>query len=250
MTYSHETPTHIADPIAAPSAVRAAAIETLRAAMVLYITRLPGLARQNWRHIAKARTMLRKLFKAERESFAAWALATLRRNAYWQDRVLGDLGGHHALRRWERRQRLSQVPKRPSVKVKRTRTPPARAKIRRASGCKTDRFGMFRLAVISTHKTAQKSRRTGYRYCGHRPSWNFDIKPIGITPDDLRGDSRDNLGGGASIHQDPTAGTNPETLWLDICQQIVMWECEICGVETQVLCGEGPSSPKNAEAPP
>ncbi len=250
MTYSNETPTDSPDPYAA-APHESMPLQSMRVAMAAYLAQLPMLARGSWSHIAKARTMLRTLFKAEREAFAAWVLSVLRGNAAWQERVIDDLGGHQALRRWERRQRLSSAPeshtapepKAYSQPLQSTAAQTPRAK-RRGTSRTTDRLGLFRLASISSGRVAMRSgsargRRTG----GHRPAWNFDIKPIAITPGDLRG--------GRARSSESAESRNPEKLWLDICQQVALWDNQITAAMTEVLCSSEPSkSGANAKAPP
>ena len=190
MTYdpnAHSNP-HIN---AVPGAVCNRPVLALMVAGINALLQNPG-KRGGWKILRGLRKQLQALYRTERSNFELWLRHHLRRNRYWRARVLKDLGGERALRRWERRRaRQSDVTLRPNHANTQSRPAQpssiARATTSTRTGVKTDNQGLFRLAIIKTRKAGSQIRSSASYSSGSRSAPLFpELRPIGLTPDDLR----------------------------------------------------------------
>ncbi len=137
------------------------------------------------------RQNLRVLFRLERHNFSLWLRRALAGSAAWRASVLCDLGGERALRRWERRNthrhKSGKLSARPGGGVsapQKGHAAPGRSKI------KTDASGFFRLAVIKRKSCEAAAGNSGFssNTVTIRSGFSLpDFKPVGLTPDELRG---------------------------------------------------------------
>ncbi len=160
---------------------------------------------------------LRGLYKTERQNFELWLRARLQRDAGWRQSVLEELGGERALRRWERRAAKINTDSNFETDEPARAGHGARSRSRRntgltpaRSGIKTAAQGVFRLAVIkrgSLSKHARFKDRNDRQGCGSSCGVFPVPGPIGLTPDELRGQ------GSSLIDGEPLSHIAPFDLW-------------------------------------
>ncbi len=215
---------HIDDINAIPEA---ACTQSLYAAFAAGMSRARSMIgkRGAWRAAQALRRQLRQIYKTEKTNFELWLRRKLRVDASWRQRVLKDLGGHAALRRWYRRAANAaagiHTPKNPR------QTSRSRSNRSPASGTKPANLGLYRLASIKSGTPTAHSRRyagsSSSRYTPLYPT----LKPIEITPDDLRS------GGGAAGCG--SASIDPDTLWLSMITHIITLTTDVSGLEADIL---------------
>ena len=193
--------------------------------------------RGGWSLLRALRKQVRQLYITEKSNFELWLRDSLRRNSAWRKSVLADLGGERALQRWERRARLALSAEPAPPRTRPESQPRYTQTSRRAhTGPKTDDLGLFRLEPLTRRPAHRSERRASHRCPSSRAPLFPALKPIGLTPDLLRGfESCDGAAAGA------LPDIEPFDLWARLIAPIVNVSTFLTGIESDLIAAEYPA---------
>lgn len=193
-TYQQQNPLKILPGMpSGPDVIDTTGMRAVLPALIIRIfamLRPEGIERGALSRLLEVRRMFLSVYQAEVYNIKLWCLKSMKADRNWQRQVREDLGGEAALLRWDKRYAKMMANDKPEGRAARKAV--LETARRKKSKVKTDRFNVFRLAPVSQATDRKMVDRPSQLRCSYRPvAVRLPcIKPIPLTPDDLREPAR------------------------------------------------------------